>query len=63
MRENDSYPKGEGHGMSKFKVDDIKEIRKMISDGMTDKEIADHYDVSRNAIRLIKIGKNWRSVA
>jgi hypothetical protein len=40
----------------------VKEIRKLISDGLSDREIAKIYDVSLSTIYEIKKGKTWKNV-
>ena len=37
----------------------VKTIRKMIADGMSNTEIAEYYGVSRDCIRDIRVGRSW----
>lgn len=54
--------RGENHGLSKLKNPDIPDIRRMLSAGMSQKEIGKIYGVSASCINGIKTGKRWSSV-
>lgn len=54
---------GENIGTSKLKNADIPIIRQMLTEGITQIEIAEKYNVAQSQISLIKLGKNWKHVA
>ena len=58
FRRND----GEHNPNSKLKVDDVKEIKKMLSDGQTSSHIARLYGVHHATIGDIKRGVRWKNV-
>lgn len=47
---------------SKLNEDSVRQIRRMLADGMTHTEIAKAFGVSRSCIDSIKAGKRWASV-
>lgn len=53
---------GENRYNSKFKDDDIREIRKMLKLGVSGANLARKYNVSRTVITYIKQGKTWKHV-
>jgi transcription initiation factor IIF auxiliary subunit len=54
--------KGESHGVSKLKNDDIIGIRQMLSDKVPQRKIASIFNVSQAAIKDINRGNTWRSI-
>lgn len=55
--------KGEQNGRSKLLVIDVINIKKMLSNKISQREIAKKYNVSQVAVSLIKRNKNWKYVA
>lgn len=53
---------GEDAGNAKLKNSDIPTIRKMITSGMRQIDIAKQYGVTRESITSIKMGRNWKSI-
>jgi predicted XRE-type DNA-binding protein len=52
--------KGEDHGRSKLKEDDIKEIRTLLKKGeYSQRRIAEIFNVSQSQISRIKLGQRW----
>lgn len=51
-------PKGELHNMHKLTEEQVLQIREM--EGLTHKQIADGYNVSRACIKAIKTGRSWK---
>ena len=54
---------GSRHGMSKLTEEDIPIIRGMRAHGESNQDIASHFHVSADMIRLICEHKNWKHVA
>lgn len=54
--------KGEKHGCSKLKTEDIKEIRRLSATGMFHKEISKLFNVTRANVTLIVNGKRWKHI-
>jgi len=54
--------RGEKHGMSKLKREDILEIRRMRQEGSTQKEIAVRFGIVRQTVSKILLGKAWDSI-
>lgn len=59
--ENRSH-KGSKHGMAKLSEKLVKAIKKLIDMGITQKQIADLYEVSASTISSIVTGKTWNHV-
>ncbi len=53
---------GEDHWNVKLTEDDVRQIRKMILEGYSSREIADHFNVAKPTIKDIKAGRTWRHV-
>jgi len=51
--------RGESNGASKLKECDVIKIRKLLSKGIKQLEIAQKYKVSKSIISLIKLNKKW----
>ena len=51
--------RGEKHGKAKLTEDDVGKIRFLISQGHSNTEIAEIFNVSQGNISLIKLGKRW----
>lgn len=58
----EKLPRGETHWKSKFSETDVQEIRKQLALGVTQKFLAQQYNVAQTAISKIKTGKTWRHV-
>lgn len=60
-RVSNNFPlrKGEEISTSKLTTKDVLEIKKSI---LSNAELGRKYGVSKTAIRLIRIGKNWKDV-
>lgn len=54
---------GESNGQSKLTAEDVKEIRKLRTEGMTMKQIALRYGVCNESIRKIVTGKTWAKLS
>jgi DNA-binding NarL/FixJ family response regulator len=59
--ENRSH-KGSSHGMSKLTEKLVKAIKKLVEMGISQKQIADLYEVSASTISGIIAGKTWQHV-
>jgi hypothetical protein len=55
-------PKGEGHGMSKLKDDDVRTIRALLGRGVKGAKLATLFKVSQATISHIKHGQKWAHV-
>ena len=71
VRENtlDAFGKGRRQGRKgsennfvKLKEDEVKEIKKMLKDKISQKKIGELFGVSRGAISDISINRNWKHV-
>ncbi|MEK4108151.1 HNH endonuclease [Paenibacillus sp. FSL R10-2791] len=60
-REN--YAKGSQSGNSKLTEIEILEIKRMISKGISDREVAKKFPVSHHTIYEIRKGKTWKHVS
>jgi hypothetical protein len=58
-RENGKIPRGEQHYFSKFSEKDIIKVKKLIADGLTQKEVAHLFNVRQPTIHKIITGKTW----
>ena len=56
-------PRGEAHGRSKLKAEDIPEIRRRLAKGESHSKIAADYDVTSGPIGQIATGRAWGWVA
>lgn len=54
--------KGENHGCSKFRNEDIYNIVKLYAEGYTQKEIAGMYNTNQSHISEITSGKQWSHI-
>jgi len=54
---------GEASGRAKLRDEDIRFIRRAVSDGMTQARLARAYQVSGTVIYQIIHGKTWRHIA
>ena len=59
----ESMVRGERQGHAKLTTTQVLEIKERLAMGETCDEIAADYSVSRSAISLIKIGRNWKWLA
>lgn len=55
-------PKGIDNGRAKLKESDIKEIRSLIAQGITQTVIAKKYGICRGGVSKIKLGKSWSHI-
>jgi len=55
-------PKGEAHYKSKLKEDDVRQIRKKLKEGHLQKDMAKMFNVPKQTISRIKLGKAWKHV-
>lgn len=53
---------GSKNGNARLKESDVKEIKKMLADGVKVKDIAEKYKVSYTLVNNIKLGNRWSSV-
>jgi len=53
---------GENNGMALLKEDQVREIKKMLKDGLSQYKIASKFGVSRSAIMNIKNRNQWKHV-
>ena len=53
---------GEANGNARLTADDVRQIRRRITRGESNKEIAADYPVSHGMISNIRCGKSWRHV-
>lgn len=51
---------GEENGASKLLEVDVRSIRRLLAQGLTQRSIADRFGVTQGAVSDIKLGKNWR---
>ncbi len=61
--EHGTAQRGEMNPASKLTEADVREIKQLLKQGMTQKIIALKFDVTKEAISLIHCGKNWKHVA
>ncbi len=54
--------RGENNPISKLNDEKVVQIKRMILDGVKDCKIAPLFNVSRQCIRLIRIGQNWKHI-
>ncbi len=67
MRDRDtkgrrSPPQGEAHGGSKLRDNDVREIRRLAAVGLSRRDIATRYSMSKSAIDFILTGRRWTHV-
>lgn len=53
---------GEHHGMSKLNIDNVREIRLLESQGITNRDIAIRFGVTEQNVRRIVMRETWRHV-
>jgi len=54
------YPCGDDHHLAKLKSPQVREVRRLLADGVAQKEIAEKFGVNVGVINSIRIGKTWR---
>lgn len=59
---NNTKVRGSKHGRAKLKEEDVYKIKQMINYGITNKPIAEMFNVHHGTISLIRIGKNWKHI-
>jgi hypothetical protein len=52
--------KGESHGCSKLKTEDVYKIKNMLKDGIPQRKISKLFNVGQSAITDINLGKTWK---
>lgn len=57
--QKDRQARGERHGRAKLCPDDVRAIRKLLSDGVPPDHVAERFGVTGTNIRMIKKGKRW----
>ena len=58
----ESMPRGSKCHLSKLKEHEVENIKKMIIDGVGNKEIAFLYKVTHKNISAIRVGKTWKHI-
>ena len=58
---NKTY-RGSAHPNSKLTEDDVRLIDVLLRDGVRESDIARKFDVSRNCINQIALGRTWKHV-
>jgi len=53
---------GEDNGAAKLRTEDVLSIRRLLSSGWRQRDLAEIYGVSQGAITNIKTGKSWSSL-
>lgn len=53
---------GEKSGLAKLTEDNVREIKRMISEGVKQKDIAATFNVNKSTITLIKKGERWAHI-
>ena len=55
---------GDNHGRRRLNEDQVREIKRMLADGMLHREIVEHFPiVTTSAIEAIADGRTWKHVA
>ena len=54
--------RGEENGMAKLQEVDVRSIRRLLSTGKTQREIAERFGVAQTLVSDIKLGKKWGHV-
>lgn len=54
--------KGENHGNSKLNDKQVRNVKMLLNDGLTQRKIAKIYGVSQKLIYLIKHNRNWSHI-
>lgn len=62
-RHNETWLRGAQNGNSKLTEDQVREIKKLLRDGVSGPKIAKMFNVNHTAIYSIKNGKTWRHVS
>jgi IS30 family transposase len=57
------FPMGSKAGTAKLTDEQVFEIRKLISQKISDSEIGRRYNVKAQTIRSIRLGQSWASLA
>lgn len=56
------WPHGESNGTSKLKEGDVREIRSLLTQGLSRHKIANLFNVSRRTVQFIDQGRMWKHV-
>lgn len=51
--------RGEKHGRAKLKEHEVVEIKRLLAEGVGQRELSRQYGVAQATIHLIAIGRNW----
>lgn len=62
LKNRSNRPFGNKFAPRKLKENDIPKIRKLLSEGFSQKEIGEKFGVSRSTIYKIKIGERWKNI-
>jgi len=54
--------KGSRVGTSKLTEDDVRQIKTLITQGLSNLQIASHFNVTDNAVQFIRLGQSWKHV-
>lgn len=55
-----TMPHGESHGMSKLTVQNVRDIRRLVSEGVTQTAVANKFGVRQGTISYIVLGQVWK---
>jgi DNA-binding transcriptional regulator YiaG len=59
----ESLRRGTAHHSAKLTEDNVRSIRRLLAEGVSQRELAREYGVSQTAIRYVKQGRNWGHLA
>lgn len=59
LKNRSAKPQGEKHGASKFKTQDIHNMRVLFKEGLSLKELSEYYSVAKSTICRILKGRRW----
>jgi DNA-binding CsgD family transcriptional regulator len=63
MKDHSSHHNsGSDNGMSKLTREEVEEIKRMLSEGVSNLKIADEFDISDGTVSNINTGKTWTEV-
>lgn len=59
---NGLFKRGENHHQTSLTDEQVKEIKKLLKKGLTQKKIADMFKVQKGVINTINTGKTWKHI-
>ena len=62
MAEKNRSTFGERSARAKLTSDEVREIIRMLSEGITGKDIANHFAINHRTVSEIKVGNNWKRI-